>query len=133
MAEQLGMLTCGLCAEVGVEVSVVETRMVEWTDDAMRGMGRPRYEVVARCVDRAACRSRVELVLEVPWPVNDRTPAPVAGGGSPNDEPKTRGPLANLPFAETGSNLSPPIEPAPNNAPDAEPVNAGEEEISWLR
>lgn len=80
MTEQLGFATCGLCAETGPMPTAVRRLLVEWTDDAQAQLGVPRYQSIDRCVDRAACRARVERVLGVAWPVNDRTPAPAIEG-----------------------------------------------------
>lgn len=60
---------CVLC---GSETAPRVMAIVEWLEP----IGREAWSHVPRCVDRAACRERVELVVGEPWPVNDRTPAP---------------------------------------------------------
>jgi len=61
---------CVLCgAETGDRVMAI----VEWSEP----IGRETWSHVPRCVDRAACRATVEVVLGEPWPVADGTPAPV--------------------------------------------------------
>lgn len=65
---------CSLC---GSETEPTAMSLVEWLEP----IDGEIWSHVPRCVDRPACRARVELPkpagLGEPWPVNDRTPAPV--------------------------------------------------------
>jgi hypothetical protein len=69
---------CVLC---GSETTDRAMRLVEWTEP----VGGEAYAHIPTCADRAACRYRVEIVLGEPWPVDDRTPAPVKP--TPDPEP----------------------------------------------
>lgn len=64
---------CSLC---GSETETV-TALVEWLEP----IDGQLWSSIPRCIERAACRARVELPkpagLGEPWPVDDRTPAPV--------------------------------------------------------
>lgn len=127
--EQAELATCGLCAELSIDVV---TQLVEWSDDAIARLGLPRYQSIERCRDRVACRRRVETVLEVSWPVNDRTPAPPAPErpqAAPVDAEGMGG--ESLPVAAGlgphGSRLS----PGPGSKASALP--ATDEDIEWLR
>lgn len=71
---------CVLC---GSETAERVMAIVEWTEP----IGREQWSHVPRCVDRVACRERVELVLGEPWPVDDDTPAPVKPKPVPTVEP----------------------------------------------
>lgn len=66
-------LPCVLC---GSETAETRLALVEWTEP-VEGEG---WSHVPRCVDRPACRLRVEgpkpAGLGERWPLNDRTPAP---------------------------------------------------------
>lgn len=64
-----GIEACVLC---GSETSDRTMSLVEWIEP----VGNSRYAHIPRCVDRAACRHQVEVVLGEAWPVADRTPAP---------------------------------------------------------
>ena len=57
---------CVLCGNT----ANVRNGLVQWAD-ALPGM---RYEHVARCVDREACRARVQSEGK-PWPVVERNVA----------------------------------------------------------
>jgi hypothetical protein len=65
--------TIEACVLCGSDTEPRVMALIEWTEP----IGRDLWAHVPRCVDRAACRYRVELVLGEPWPVNDGTPAPV--------------------------------------------------------
>jgi len=59
---------CVLCGhDVATEVRMA---MVEWREPISKEI----WSTVPRCIDRAACRQRVETVLREPWPVADGTP-----------------------------------------------------------
>lgn len=60
---------CVLC---GSEAADRVMAIVEWLEP----IGKEQWSHVPRCVDRPACRDRVERVLGEPWPVDDGTPAP---------------------------------------------------------
>jgi hypothetical protein len=53
--------TCLICGDLSLDV---RTQLVEWRDP----VGGRRYEAIPRCIDRTACRSRVEAQGET-WPV----------------------------------------------------------------
>jgi hypothetical protein len=42
--------------------------LVEWREP----VGRERFTAVPRCVDKVACRRRVENELREPWPVAEK-------------------------------------------------------------
>ena len=66
---------CVLC---GSETGPTRRELVEWSEP-VRSDATGKLEVwshVPRCLDRIACRARVELTNGEPWPVDDRTPAP---------------------------------------------------------
>ena len=62
----------GPCLLCGSETTETRVMLVEWSEP----IGNAIWSSVPRCVDRAACRERVERVIGERWPVNDRTPAP---------------------------------------------------------
>jgi hypothetical protein len=62
----------GACVLCGSETTDTRAQLVEWTDPV-----GGRWSVIPRCLDRAACRYRVEVEINEPWPVRDTTPAPM--------------------------------------------------------
>lgn len=93
----------GGCVLCGAETEPRVMALVEWAEP----IGREQWSHVPRCVDRDACRSRVEVVLREPWPLNDGTPAPVRVGGSiSSGDGGGIGPLRSRLPDETGSNIS---------------------------
>lgn len=103
-----GIEACVLC---GSETSDRAMSLVEWTEP----VGNSRYAHIPRCVDRAACRHQVEVVLGEPWPVADRTPAP--------EKPAAVAPVDPPP--------ADPLPPEPAAPPVVEPVL--EEVLPWRR
>jgi hypothetical protein len=77
-----GCVLCG--AETGDRVMAI----VEWTEP----IGHERWTNIPRCVDRAACRHTVEVVLGEPWPVADGTPPPVRPMPDPSSMPPAEAP-----------------------------------------
>jgi len=62
----------GPCLLCGSETEDRAMAFVEWREP----VGNQIWSHIPICRDRAACRSRVETVLEEPWPLRDGTPAP---------------------------------------------------------
>lgn len=70
------------CCICGSETGPTKRELVEWREPVRNDL-TGKLEVwshVPRCIDRAACRARVELPkpagLGEPWPIDDDTPAP---------------------------------------------------------
>jgi len=74
----------GGCVLCGDEIGDRVMALIEWSEP----IGRDIWSYVPRCVDRAACRERVERVLEEPWPVNDGTPPPTPRAAVPTAPPE---------------------------------------------
>lgn len=89
------------CLICGSESAVVTVSLVEWAEPID---GR-RWESLPRCIDRQACRERLELLGER-WPIRDSVtiPSPAA---VPEPEPVVL-------------------------APDVESASADEDEGVWL-
>jgi hypothetical protein len=82
---------CVLC---GSESTPTRRELVEWREP-VRSDATGKLEVwshVPRCLDRVACRSRVELELGEPWPIDDATPAPVRPVPAPDPAPEEESP-----------------------------------------
>lgn len=67
-------MACSLCGFEGHEAREVRIELVEFLEPEVHEIAWRRYDSVPRCVDRIACRQRVEAIPE-PWPLNDGTPA----------------------------------------------------------
>lgn len=62
----------GTCLICGAERVTTSVDLVEWLEP----VAGHRFDTVERCVDRPACRVRLEAIPGERWPVADRTPPP---------------------------------------------------------
>lgn len=56
------------CAICGADGQPTRMALVEWREP----VGRERFTAVPRCVDRVACRRRVENELGELWPIVEK-------------------------------------------------------------
>jgi hypothetical protein len=77
------VIRLGTCLVCGGEDVEIVGGMVEWLEPVDGVI----WQHIERCVDRPACRARLELIPGERWPVNDRTPATVRAATDSEEVP----------------------------------------------